>query len=85
MKNSEMFDAIAHIDEDLVDRCLNDSGTHDMRNTASERRRTVFSCIAAAAMLLFTIGLMAFLHIGREKPGEYGISANEPPGTTVFS
>lgn len=82
MKNSEMFDAIAHIDEDLVDRCLNDSGAHDMRNTSSERRRTVFSCIAAAAMLLFTIGLMAFLHIGRESPWHPGTETTESPDIT---
>ena len=35
MKGTEMFDAIAHIDEDLIDRCLEGGNNTDKRADAA--------------------------------------------------
>ena len=85
MKDSELFDAIAHIDEDLIDRCLSDNGTQVIQNKARERRRTLLSFAAAAAALILVVGLIAILPIGRENPGEHGHNPSESPEATVFT
>lgn len=78
MKDTELFDAIAHIDEDLVDRCLAEDET--VREKPSEpasavtevkplsARRIMIAVLAAAAALLLFFGLLAILHIGGKRP-----------------
>ena len=78
MKDTEIFDAIAHIDEDLIDRCLAEDET--VRENPSEpasavtevkplsARRIMIAVLAAAAALLLFFGLLAILHIGGKRP-----------------
>ncbi|MBR3383553.1 MAG: hypothetical protein IKG85_11045 [Clostridia bacterium] len=82
MKDSEMFDAIAHIDEDLVDRCLAGENTHSAERGAYSRRRTAFSIAAAAASLVLIVGLIAVLHIGGESHAKHNGSVSEAPDTS---
>lgn len=76
MKGTEMFDAIAHIDEDLVDRCLKADAVraeNPVLNSEAEpyaeqaqpnRRKTVLSIAGLAAAVVGAIALISVLHIG---------------------
>ncbi|MBR6428211.1 MAG: hypothetical protein IKS43_00955 [Clostridia bacterium] len=97
MKGTEMFDAIAHIDEDLIDRCLEGGNNTDKRADAAassdqdtvqridpktSRRRSLAAFAAAAAALVLTLGVISLLHIGRESPWRPGTESSESPEIT---
>ena len=97
MKGTEMFDAIAHIDEDLIDRCLADGNNAGKRADAAaasdpdtvqridpktSRRRSIAAFAAAAAALVLTLGVISLLHIGRESPWRPGTETTESPDIT---
>ena len=71
MTGTEMFDAIAYIDEDLIDRCLAVKAVKaaDKAVTADEgaavRRRRWAPYAALAAVLVLAIALAAALRLGR--------------------
>ena len=91
MKDTELFDAIAHIDEDLVDRCLAEDET--VREKTSEpasglaatevkplsARKIITSVLAAAAALLLFFGLLTVLHIGGKSPIDPANSRTDEP------
>lgn len=97
MKGTEMFDAIAHIDEDLIDRCIEGGNNTDKRADAAaasdpdtvqridpktSRRRSLAAFAAAAAALVLTLGVISLLHIGRESPWRPGTETTDSPGIT---
>ncbi|MBR5949534.1 MAG: PepSY domain-containing protein [Clostridia bacterium] len=60
MDEHRMFDAIADIDESIIDKCLTDAKTakHESKNnrSASNRRRAPWYAVAAAALALVFLG-----------------------------
>lgn len=97
MKDTELFDAIAHIDDDLIDRCLADGNvvtTDTSEEDADElitvqeikpgsTRRRIFAAIASiAAALLLAYGLISILHIGGKKPVPVEPDNTETPAPT---
>ncbi len=82
MTGTEMFDAIAYIDEDLIDRCLAVKAVKaaDKAVTADKgaavRRRRWAPYAALAAVLVLAIALAAALRLGRRSP-----VPDEIPGT----
>ena len=97
MTGTEMFDAIAHIDEDLIEGCLSrmkarsserrahaEKAEPGDENKTSERRRTVLAFAALAATVVLVIGFVSIMHIGRESPKPIDpISADSPAPTTA--
>lgn len=81
MTGTEMFDAIAHIDENLIEGCI-----ARMKARASEKRalaaaeaaesgkkpsafrRAAIACTVLAAVAVLAFGLVSILHIGGKKP-----------------
>ncbi len=97
MKGTEMFDAIAHIDEDLIERCLSgdkhtsvtvavredsDSDSVERIDPKTSRRRSIAAFAALAAALVLTMGIISILHIGRESPWRPGTESSESPEIT---
>ena len=68
MKGTEMYDAIAHIDEDLVDRVVAEGPVHPAVTKAGFNWKTVLPYAALAAVAIVMIGVISLLHIGSEKP-----------------
>ena len=68
MKGTEMFDAMAHIDEDLIDRCIDASPSTFDAQKASARRRAIRSFAAIAAAAVVMVGLIYVLHLGGKSP-----------------
>ena len=60
MDEFRMFDAIADIDESIIDKCLTDAKTakREAKNnrSASNRRRVPWYAVAAAALALVFLG-----------------------------
>ena len=95
MTGTEMFDAIAHIDEDLIEGCLSrmkarssERRAHAEKtepgdeNKTSERRRTVLAFAALAAAIVLVIGFVSIMHIGRESPKPIGPGVTDTPTPT---
>lgn len=64
MDEHRMFDAIADLDESIIDKCLAEakSAKHKTKSTrsVSNRRRVPWYALAAAALLIFMLGGAAF-------------------------
>lgn len=97
MKDTDLFDAIAHIDEDLIDRCLaeDDANRGIGQELSSEPavtvteikpgsvgKRIAVTVASIAAALLLAFGLISVLHIGGKKPVEPVNDPTDPPVTT---
>ena len=81
MNDTDLFDAIAHIDEDLIDRCLaEDDANCGIRQEPSSEpavtvteikpgsvgKRIAVAVASIAAALLLAFGLISVLHIGSD-------------------
>ena len=82
MTGAEMFDAIAYIDEDLIDRCLAVKAVNavgkaiDGAAPSPERRRRWLPYAALAAVLVLAFAIAAALRLGQKSP-----KPDEFPGT----
>ena len=83
MTGTEMFDAIAHIDEDLIEGCLArmkarsserralaaaDALAESEKKPSSPFKRAVLTFAAIAAAVVMMLGLISILHIGGKSP-----------------
>ena len=94
MTGTEMFDAIAHIDEDLIDGCLDRMKARSSERRAnakaglgdgkkhSELRRALIACAALAAAAVLAVGLIAVLHVGGKSPKPIGPGVTDTPAPT---
>ncbi len=95
MKDTELFDAIAHIDEDLIERCFADEAApaagaskspaavqEIKRKPMSAFGKTALAIGAAAAALILMVGLISVLHIGGKSPTPIGPGESPSPAPT---
>ena len=94
MTGTEMFDAIAHIDEDLIDGCRDRMKARSSERRAnakaglgdgrkhSELRRALIACAALAAAAVLAVGLIAVLHVGGKSPTPIGPGVTDTPAPT---
>ncbi|MBQ4447958.1 MAG: hypothetical protein II897_06660 [Clostridia bacterium] len=96
MTGTEMYDAIAHMDEELIEGCIarKKARSSERRALAAKKaclgeekrpsafKRAALACAAIVAVIALAIGMVALLHIGGKSPVQIAPVGSDAPAPT---
>ena len=96
MTGTEMYDAIAHMDEELIEGCIarKKARSSERRALAAKKaclgeekrpsafKRAALACAAIVAVIALAIGMVALLHIGGKSPVPIAPVGSDAPAPT---